>query len=474
MRPMFNNQIPLFSNPGSLTATKEYYSTYEKIAQVLDSNQEIIRHVHQDILKHHDGKENRRERRQGPGPLFSAETIIKVLLCQHIENLSLRKTVIRIDDSAYLRRFAGLDTGPMMDFSTLCLFKNAIQPETWRRINEILMKHGKDKGVVTGTELRQDTTAVETNIHYPTDSNLLWDVYRVLARFIDRIRPLDPEAVGSKRLQEAKAKKAMLWITRNAGKKKTLSKRVKKAYLKLIRLVEALLNWMETVIAAVADGIKNHRYTWDGELALKGLMADVKKYRDIGPKVVDQARRRVVHGELVPNEKKIFSIFEEHTELLVRGKAGKPIEFGHMVSIAQDRSKFITEYDVYRRRPVDYELVEPTLKKHQSFFGTYPDLYAGDKGFYESMEKIHELEEKVDTVSICKKGKRTKEETARESDSKFKLGQKFRAGAEGTISVLKRALGMARCLNKGWKHFVATVGSIIFAYNLRVLASEYG
>lgn len=145
-----------------------------------------------------------------------------------------------------------------------------------------------------------------------------------------------------------------------------------------------------------------------------------------------------------------------------------------MIFIQQVEEKFISDYDVFEKRPVDYDLIDPALESHRRTFGENPQEFSADKGFYESIERIKKLEEEVDVVSICKKGRRTEEETERETSEAFRRGQRFRAGVEGTISVLKRALGMWRCLNKGWRHFVSTVGATIFAHNLLVLARGYG
>jgi len=162
-------------------------------------------------------------------------------------------------------------------------------------------------------------------------------------------------------------------------------------------------------------------------------------------------------------------LFEEHTELIKRGKAGKPIEFGHKVLIAQTGEKFIHHYDVFAKRREDKELIEPTLAAHKRLFGTGPGTLAADKGFYENMEQILELEENIKTVSICKKGRRNQDEYQRESTEDFKDGQRFRAGCEGSISVLKRVFKLDRCLFRGFKNYAASVGCAVFCHNLVLL-----
>ncbi|MHC4491692.1 MAG: transposase, partial [Planctomycetota bacterium] len=211
-----------------------------------------------------------------------------------------------------------------------------------------------------------------------------------------------------------------------------------------------------------------------GALIAEAIALDLEHYLPLGRQVLDQAQRRVLFGEVVPATEKLYSIFEPHTELLVRGKAGKPIEFGHMVLLQQVQAKYITDYEVFARKPNEPTLVDPALQSHRALFGADPDELSTDKGFYESMEKNDRLGETINVVSIGKKGRRTEKELRREHSAAFKAAQRFRAGIEGSISFLKRALRLARCFNKGWRHFVATVGATVFAHNLLVLARGYG
>jgi len=193
------------------------------------------------------------------------------------------------------------------------------------------------------------------------------------------------------------------------------------------------------------------------------------RYIPIVEKIVSQAEQRVFHGVKLAADEKVYSLFEEHTELLKRGKAGKPIEFGHKILIAQTGEKFIHHYEVFPKRKEDKELIRPALKAHKQLFGTSPDVLATDKGFYENMKQVLKLQEKITTVSICKKGRRNQQEYERESTEEFKDGQRFRAGCEGSISVLKRVFKLGRCLFKGFKNYAASVGCAVFCHNLVLL-----
>jgi IS5 family transposase len=254
-----------------------------------------------------------------------------------------------------------------------------------------------------------------------------------------------------------------LRIIRKGGRKGVGTNALKPLYKRLIRLVEDLLSTAGT-IAACLRGAAGSSGVRDESLA-----AHLIELQQLGTQVVSQSRRRVLEGEPVPNDEKLFSVFEPHTELLKRGKAGRPIEFGHMIQIQQVKEKFITDYGVYDRKPVEPELLVPALDSHRSLFGVDASCLTADKGYFEK-DTLDTLEKRIDTVSIAKKGKRTTEQLVREHDPVFRHAQRFRAGVEGTISYLKRVLGLSRCFTKGWEHFQASVGASIFAHNLLILA----
>jgi IS5 family transposase len=466
-----NTQLELDFQASSLEITNKYYARYEKISEILDQNPKILKLIHRDLKKALTAKEA-----NGPGrnSKCASDTILRIILCMILENLSFREVVVRIDDSKYLRYFVRIYGGQMIGYSRLNTLTNAISPKTWKKMNWILAQCGVEAELIVGERLRIDTTAYETNIHWPTDSSLLWDTYRVQCRLINTVREIDPEAASDKRLHAKAVKRLHTKIARRLAKKQSVSKEARKAYKDLIDHVEGLLEWVPSVCERLELGLKQDAYEWRDSLVIESLVTQLKHFRSLGLRVVDQAKRRVINGEKVPNEEKIFSIFEPHTELLKRGKAGKAIEFGHMIVIQQVENKFITDYEAFERRPVDYSLVDPALESHRELFGENPAEFSADKGFYESMERIRELEEEIEVVSIGKKGKRNDEETERETSDDFRLAQRFRAGVEGSISFLKRGLGMARCLNKGWEHYVSTLGATVFAHNLLVLARGYG
>jgi IS5 family transposase len=304
---------------------------------------------------------------------------------------------------------------------------------------------------------------VETNIHWPTDSSLLVDVFGAVKRDLDKARKLGVRQLEGRRFHLDAVRKIGLRIIRKGGRKGVAVKELKPLYKRLIRLVEDILSTAGTIAECLQGA------TDSPEVLDESLAARLVEFQGLGAQVVSQSRRRVLKGESVPNDEKLFSVFEPHTELLKRGKAGKPIEFGHMIQIQQVKEKFITDYGVYDRKPPEPALLTTALDSHRSLFGVDASCLAADKGYFEQ-DTVDKLEKRIDTVSIAKKGKRTSDQLEREHDPVFRHAQRFRAGVEGTISYLKRVLGLSRCFSKGWEHFQATVGASIFTHNLLILA----
>jgi IS5 family transposase len=464
MRIKINPQMLLDFDNSHLKVTRDYYKKYQAINQILSQTPKILQAFHRDASKSLGGGERKRL------ATFTSDQFLRAILVMEIEQLSYRATIIRIDDSQFLRRFVGLPWGSVMDYTTLGKVYKAIRPVTWKRINVLLGQYALEKKRITGEALRVDTTAYETNIHYPTDSRLLWDAYRVLSRWIAQVREYDGEVVGEGRLQDRRVKRLMHRIARRAHYKERNRRKLRRPYQALVGHVERVLSWSKEVQSRTEARMVGGGYDLETHLILTRLLARRGQIETLARSVVNQARRRVLQGEMVPNSEKVFSIFEPHTELLKRGKAGSPIEFGHMVLLHQVENKFISDYEVFGQRVSDESLVDDILSRHVKMFGRLPENFTADKGFYESREKLSTLESKMANVSIAKKGNRTVEEIEREHDPVFKSLQRFRAGIEGTISFLKRCFKMGRCLFRSFKTYCSSVGSHVFAHNLVVLA----
>lgn len=431
-----------------------YRERYWRVNRVLLDTPKVLDLAHKDFARWLSSSQGGRESK------YTSEEILRVLVVLFVEGVDYREAVVRIENSEFLRDFVGLGFAkPMMDFSFVAKAFAAISDETWTAMNEALGRHGRAQEKVSGQKLRTDTTVVETNIHYPTDSSLLWDCFRVLARVLQRVQRELPRLKLKHRYHVKKVKKLAQFIARNAKSPSTRTqRRVKTAYATLLERVE----WIVQVSATVRTRLG----------ALCAVEApELEHIEPLAKRVIGQTQRRVFAAEIVPPDEKVYSIFEAHTELVKRGKAGKPVEFGHKVLLCQTGEKFISHWRVLARTEEDKDLVDEVLERHETFFGGPPSVFAADKGFYESTGKLARLERRIPTVSICKKGRRTQTEVARERSQAFQAGQCFRAGVEGSISVLKRAFKLKRSLFQGYKHFVTAIGCAVFCHNLILLAS---
>lgn len=457
MREKTLNQEYLdFTTKSNLKVVREYRAKYDAISLILEANPKILDIAHSDFSRALSKSEYGRRG-------YSSEQILRSIVVMFIEAKSYRNTVIMVENSEFLRNFIKLGNDVMMDFTFLCKAYTALSEDTWKTINEALSRYAKKEEKITADKVRLDTTAYEANIHYPTDSSLLWDSYRTSARLMKSAAD-DMKRLGlTHRFHTKKVKKLALYISRNGDKKdKGAQRKIKSTYRKLIDRVRWIVSVSETA---------RHLLSLSGEAKAMATVAGLKHYLPIEKKIIKQAERRVINGEQVPSTEKVYSLFEDHTELIKRGKAGKPIEFGHKVLLVETGEKFIIHYETMPKQRADKDLIDESLKAHGKVFGCRPVVLAGDKGFYESREQITGLSKKVETVSICKKGRRTVEEDDRESTEEFKAGQRFRAGIEGTISALKRAYKLGRCLFKGFKNFASSVGCAVFCHNLVTLAA---
>jgi len=461
MRKLFEPQIDLdFSIPTRSKEIKAYEERYSRISKILDSNPVLLKIVGKKLSY----DKALRIGREG----YTVEQALRSIILLRLEGFSYRDASIKVHFDHCLRKFCRLGNRPMMSFSELARLDQRICPDTWEAITQTLNQYAVSESLITGKKLRSDTTAVETNIHYPTDSHLLWDLYRSYSRLIKAARKLIPERIGDIRAHQKRYKTIYFQINRTVGKKNKEDE-IKGLYRRLIGGCEKILSSASEVIEIVREEIVAHPLS-DRTLKLQALLSRYE-YRNIPAQtIIGQATRRVIHGEKVPNDEKIFSFFEPHTELLKRGKAGKPIEFGHMILLNQVEGRYITGSRVFSKKPNENEWVDKLLSEHKQLFGKAPEVFAADKGFYAGMKKIGTLEEEIGVVAIGKKGRLAPSEKERESTEAFKEGGYFRAGIEGTISVLKRAFKMGRCLSKGFERFRSFVLSVIFAHNLRILS----
>ena len=430
----------------------------EKMSAALDATSEILDEISGDLQC--DLKETGAEG-------MTVEQVLRSAIIYQLKGYSYRELSARIADSYNYRKFTRFFALPIPHFSNFEKAIKRIRPETFERINDLMLVHAIKKKLENGKKLRGDTAVVETNIHYPTDAGLLWDSVRILDRLMGGARKNCPGAEFRYHSRLRSAKKLCYGITMAKGK--DVEARRREYYRGLLKVTREVLEMSRSCrLALDHDGPD-----LDENFAASLLRSELDEYIPLAERVIGQCERRVFGGENVSADEKVVSIFEEHTNIICRGKTMSPAEFGHKVFVATGASGLVTQYKVCRGNPGDSELFPEMLEKHVDKFGAAPKKFAGDRRFWSAANENLAAEEpfNVERISIPRPGYRNTGRRALEKESWFKILQRFRAGIEGNLSTLLRSFGLTRCLWRGWESFQCWVGLSIFAYNLRKIAA---
>ena len=432
----------------------------QTISDFLDDHEEMIEAVRRDLER---GLKNPATGRKGLTP----SQVLRSFVLKSVKNWHYRELRERIADGYTLRQFTEFYCQSVPKHHAFNCAFHRLTPETVKTINELVVDAAVDLGLEDGNTLRVDCTVTQTDIHHPTDSTLLWDVVRVVTRLVGGLKKAVQKRVRGFHNRKRVARRRMQEIQRMTPTER--HERQTEKYRELIGVTEEVVTSARKVVEQTR---KARGKDPAAALAIPELRKEIKHYCKLGERVIDQARRRVLEGEQVPNAQKIYSIFEAHTDLIKRGKVQTPLEFGHKVFLAESAQGLITQYEVLEGNPDDKKHVEPSLKRHKNMFGHAPELYGTDRGFFSEKNVQSCKQEGVKVVCIPQcGGQKTAKRKAYEKSPAFKKGQRFRAGIEGTISVLFRGRGMKRCRDEGRKRFELWVGAAVLANNLMRIAA---
>jgi IS5 family transposase len=433
----------------------------EAISGFLDEQRDIIESVRQDLVR---GLKQPGSGRHG----LTATQVLRSLVLMRLKNWDYRELRERIADGLTLRRFTDFYCSPVPKHDAFQRGFVRLTPQTLKAVNDLVIQAAVELGLEDGAKLRVDTTVVQTDIHHPTDNTLLWDVVRLVTRLVRRLaKVLELRRIKGSRDRTRSARRRMYEIQRMTTRQR---------HQQLARTYCVLIDIAEEVVGNARAGLERTR-TMRGkdvfaETAIEGLRRQIVHFCQLGDRVIDQARRRVLFGEQLDADEKIYSIFEPHTDLIKRGKVRTPVEFGHKVFLAESAEGLITQYQVLKGNPPDEVYVAPSLQRHRQAFGRAPQLYSSDRGFFSEQNLASCKHAGVKVVCIPQRGgERTARREAYEKSAAFKNGQRFRAGIEGRISVLFRGRGMKRCLAEGRDRFELWIGAAVLANNLMRIAA---
>jgi IS5 family transposase len=434
----------------------------ERIDSVLDDD-ELIEIVHEAL-----GRRHRHSRTCGRHSTPS-EVVLRLMVLKHMKNWSYATLEREVRPNLLYREFTRIGGEKVPDEKTLVRLGQALGPEVIRKIHDRVVVLAREERVVSGRKMRLDTTVVESNIHYPTDSSLLGDGIRVLTHTMERVQKEVGQA-GTKVRNWMRSTAHRLLEVGSAvrGQGAEMKTRQKEAYRKLIAVTRRVLRQAAVVVDEVRRGVKKPAVR-KRQRVVTILAERLEQISALTKRVIEQTKARVIRGDVHFREK-LLSIFEVDAEPIRKGKAAKPTEFGKMVKIQEAENQIITDYEVFTRRPADQQALLPAIEKHKLVFGRAPVLVAGDAGFFSAKNEARAKESGVKKVAIPNKGTRSALRRAHQRQRWFRRAQHWRVGCEGRISVLKRRHGLFRSRYRGHAGMQRWVGLGVIADNLISIA----
>ncbi len=437
MRRTYHAQLPLIStNPhpraGELCA----------MSAALDANVGVLRRVHADLLRQR--KADARQGREG----MTAEQVVRAALVKQMFEFSYEELSFHLGDSLALRGFCRLSpTGLPPKRSTLQANIASIRPETWEATNKELVLFARERKVEDGRWMRTDTTVVESNIHHPLDSSLLFDGVRVLTRTLLRAH----EVYGTSACNHRRRAKRRAVAILHAG---TVAKRIP-LYKDLLKITHKTVRAAERAIEELV------------RFGALGFVAKLSHFVPLVKRIIDQAERRVLKGESVPASEKLVSLFEPHTDIIVKDR--RDTHYGHKVTLSTGRSGLVLDLVIEKGNPADSTLTVRSAQRHTALFGQAPQRAAFDGGFA-SKSNLAALQATGTREACFSKPAGVPLDEQTSTPRVRRILKRFRAGIEATVSFLKRSFGLSRCTWTGLTRFRAYCWCATVAHNLLTIA----
>lgn len=432
----------------------ELWEPWMQVVDELLEDEELLDAVYQAQGARH-AQSRVRGRQQTP-----AEVAMRMLILKHVRNWSYETLEREVRANVVYRSFCRIGMEKVPDAKTLVRLGQVIGAQTIAELHDRIVALAQDRGVVQGRRMRVDTTVVETNVHYPTDSGLLSDGARVLTRTMKKIAG---KAGGLKRKVRDRTRSvqkrviAIAQALRHKGMEGEQKRQ--REYGQLLRVTRQILNDSQRVLSEVESmPVRRKR-------AVQGLGERLETMADQVRRVVRQTKARIFQG-ITQLPDKLLSLFETHTEIIRKGKAAKPTEFGNVVELQEAENQIITHYEVFEKRFSDQCLLLPAIEAHQRKLGRVPGWVAADAGFYSLANEQGAKTLGVKYVSIPNRNTRSEQRRRWEKQRWFKRAQAWRTGCEGRISVIKRRHGLSRCRYHGIQGMRRWVGLGVIADNL--------
>ena len=420
---------------------------------LLDQLPQAVKLIHEDLAWRGKKRVDPAKGRHG----MAAEQVLRVVVLKQMMDCSYKLLAFHLADSATYRTFCrlGFDRQPPKK-ATLQKNVKRLKSKTLKAINDMMTLQAKGLGVETGQKLRTDCTVVESNIHHPTDSSLLWDSVRVLARLMECARDEFRIKFHDHR-RRAKRRALNINNAKNDQQRKPL-------YRDLLKVTKKTVSQAESTIEQLAKVVP------DGPVQMAQLTAlttELGHYVDLAQRVIYQTERRILDDEQVPASEKLVSIFETHTDIII--KDNRDTLYGHKLCLTSGASGLVTDAVVEEGNPADSTLAVKMVQRQKELYGKAPRQACFDGGFA-SRANLAEIKALgVEDVAFHKRCRLEVEDMVK-STWVYRQLRAFRAGIEGVISFLKRSFGLDRCLWRSFESFQAYVQASVLACNLLTIA----
>ena len=397
--------------------------------------------------------------------LWQIFVLSQVRLCQNISYDELHDLA---NHHTLIRQIMGVERGfgyerHEFEYQNIVDNVSLLNDETVRELNRVIVEFGYKvfkKKEAEALRLKTDSFAVESNVHFPTDYNLLWDSARKSLDMVAKFLKKYPEVQGWRKMRDwyRQLKNSMRAVGKafsSGGKGK--EQRVKQAVRYYLSKARALQNKLE----------RSKEDLPTGDIMDVLIHLEMDRYMELLDKHIDLLERRVLKGEVIPHDEKVFSIFEGYTEWIKKGKLHPNVELGKKLAITTDQYNLIVDYRIMENQS-DVEMVKPIAEELISRYNIRS--WSFDKGFWNKENKAL-LEGHVEKVVMPKKGKCNKLEQAEEDHRNFKLLRNKHSAVESNINELE-CRGLDRCPDRGYMHFKRYIGLSVAAYNLRRIGQE--
>ena len=428
------------------------------IDSVLEQRPDLIKIFEADVRK--DSKNSA----FGRGDVPSVEQIVRAAIYKELKKLDYRKLEYHQEDSRICEQFVKIDRERPYSFQVWQKYISKISREKLEEMLYELNKIAINEGLEDVNKVCMDTTVVETNVHYPTNNSLVWDCIHESQRLLKHLQ----EEVNVLNIRDytKSAKKGYYLInnTKSSGKKSV--EKDKEMYDKRTKLFIKQLVTFTKAINQVANIVKK-KEIYNISINAMAILVQLEKLLPLMQQVYYFTNRHEVKKERVDNQDKIFSIYELHTDIIVKGS--REAKFGHKVNFASGKSNLILAVETHRGNPADSSLYQPMIEKVINIYNRVPRDSAADGGFASSKNVQYAKKEGIINIVFNKiVGNLHNVCTSLNLETRLK---KWRSTIEAIISNVKRGFNLHRCNWKGEAHFEQKVLWSTIAYNIRVMSA---